>query len=334
MKSRRVARKITSKYHDVKAEIAATSSLEEKKELEGKLNEMGGIDAYQQASIISTAHFKTSRWIVKTLTELGKKPEKGHKLRSLEIGAINIQLSQTPWLCNRAIDINSQHPQIEECNFFDVEPRHDYDVVVCSMVINCVESACKRGEMIARLACLLKEETGILFLILPKRCVESPHIGGYSVFEDLLHGFGYTQLTEKRITPKVVFYVCKIRALSGHRYVEKDIQDDSDTKTDESASTDKLAAKSGSATSATSTTSGFVDWREECRQRVSMFMKKGTKKKFLTNENNSQRDQGVGLDRKTDTNSAGSSADANNLIGEITSGSHHFTISIASFVSA
>jgi 25S rRNA (adenine2142-N1)-methyltransferase len=63
------------------------------------------------------------------------KPDaKDEKLNAFEVGAINIQLQQCPWLQVRAIDVNSQHPLIEERDFFTVEPEGIYDVVVCSMV--------------------------------------------------------------------------------------------------------------------------------------------------------------------------------------------------------
>ena len=68
------------------------------------------------------------------LEQLGKKPAKGVKLKTLEVGAINLQLSSCPWLDVLAIDINSQHPQIQEIDFFDILPEFKYDVVVCSMV--------------------------------------------------------------------------------------------------------------------------------------------------------------------------------------------------------
>lgn len=170
MKSRRKARFVTSQYHNIRNEISAidNNSLiqpddkdEKKKVLHEKLEAIGGVDKYQQASIISTSHFKTSRWVVSILEQLGcrktqqiptaeKSPslaiegqETGSastkmvpncKLNVLEVGAINVQLQQCRWLNVRSIDVNSQHPLIEECDFFDIEPTASFDAVVCSMV--------------------------------------------------------------------------------------------------------------------------------------------------------------------------------------------------------
>lgn len=146
LKSRRVARSVTSKYHEIRNELQSLSTLElppkmkkeKQKALETKLIDIGGIQKYQQASVISTQHFKTSRWIVKTLSTLLKQREEvsqiSVKFKTLEVGAINTQLLRIPWLDVRAIDIHSVNPAIEECDFFTIKPLQHYDVVVCSMV--------------------------------------------------------------------------------------------------------------------------------------------------------------------------------------------------------
>jgi 25S rRNA (adenine2142-N1)-methyltransferase len=56
------------------------------------------------------------------------------------IGAINTQLMSCSWLDVLAIDVNSQHPRIQEIDFFDLVPTFSYDVVVCSMVSTCMYS--------------------------------------------------------------------------------------------------------------------------------------------------------------------------------------------------
>src|SRR2546423_765110 len=82
LKSRRVARVVTSKYHSIRNEqaqvtqsndLSAVEKQEKLNTLEQQLNEIGGTNRYQQASIISTQHFKTSRWVLQTLEQLGMK---------------------------------------------------------------------------------------------------------------------------------------------------------------------------------------------------------------------------------------------------------------------
>ena len=161
IKSRKIARRVTSKYHIIQKELDAviTSSatndekLKQKLLLETQLSELGGINAYQQASVISTQHFNTSKWICKVLRNLlQNKIIQLHnsKPKLFEVGAINEVLKKTSWLDVKAIDLHAQSSLIEECDFFTVEPKNEYDVVVCSMVINCVAKSDKRAEMIFR----------------------------------------------------------------------------------------------------------------------------------------------------------------------------------------
>jgi 25S rRNA (adenine(2142)-N(1))-methyltransferase, Bmt2 len=60
--------------------------------------------------------------------------------------------------------------------------------------------------MLCRLYAQLKPEKSVLFLALPIRCIRSKHVGEEE-FDRLLAGLGFEQLREKRITPRVVFYV-------------------------------------------------------------------------------------------------------------------------------
>lgn len=145
VKSRRLARTITSQYHVIQNERtlvqnnSALSAAERSKklaDLDVEMEKIGGTNRYQQASIISTQHFKTSKWVAGTLAKLNKQGTSNNKLNVLEVGAINTQLQQYNWMNVRSIDLNSQHPSFEECDFFSVVPEQSYDVVVCSMVIH------------------------------------------------------------------------------------------------------------------------------------------------------------------------------------------------------
>lgn len=59
--------------------------------------------------------------------------------------------------------------------------------------------------MLRRLRTQIKSN-GVIFLVLPMRCVASKHVGE-ARFEDLLRGLGLRQLIATRHTPKLVFYV-------------------------------------------------------------------------------------------------------------------------------
>jgi len=78
------------------------------------------------------------------------------------------------------------------------------------MVINCVPLPEKRGEMLARLKAHLTP-SGLLFLVLPTRCITSRQVGGADAFKALLELLGFQEVQhnalEKKVTPKLTFYV-------------------------------------------------------------------------------------------------------------------------------
>jgi len=247
LKSRREARRVTSAYHSLRNELKCletTTSMNEhakddkKRDLEAQLVAIGGTNRYQEASIVATKHFKTSRWVLSCITsylrpqkirDLGDvsssstavpiaRKKDAACLQVLEVGAINNQLQQAANINVRAIDVNSQHPSIEELDFFDLPPAFAYDCVVCSMVINCVNTAFKRGEMLARLRGQLKNDDSLLLLVLPTRCIDSPYVGR-SLFSSLLQILGFTYACEVKATPRLLFYTLR----RGKLQVELDV---------------------------------------------------------------------------------------------------------------
>ena len=155
LKSRRLARKVTTQFHSSRNKLAIIENRNDinetekkrlRQEIQQEIESIGGIDAYQQASVISTQHFNTSKWILKTLRHLIQENKitlatkdkivtsNNNKPKMLEVGAINPYLAKQTSLDIRCIDINSQHPLIEERDFFTILPDQLYDAVVCSMV--------------------------------------------------------------------------------------------------------------------------------------------------------------------------------------------------------
>ncbi|RHY20152.1 hypothetical protein DYB32_010094 [Aphanomyces invadans] len=166
---------------------------------------MGGREAYQDASILSTNLFKTSRWVFQLLTKFELRPaKKMPQLQVLEVGAINTQLVVCPWLNVLAIDLISRHPKIQQMDFFDLDLARRFDVVVSSMVINCVPTPEKRGEMLQRTWTHLNDG-GHFFLMLPLLCLTNSTFMTVDHFEKLVQQLGFV-LREKKETPKIAFY--------------------------------------------------------------------------------------------------------------------------------
>ena len=224
MKSLKRARRVTSEFHRIHREMevtakasnnessagAAATARVKKQKLERELHELGGRQAYQEASVLTTTRHRTCKWIFAIITKLGLRPTKNQSpLKLLEVGAVNTQLLSVPWLAVRAIDIKAQHPRIEQIDFFDVTPACCYNAVVLSMVLNCVSTALKRGRMLA----LVRDHLlpgGHLFLMIPRRCIENSPYCSFSTISDALSVVGL-KVVETKLSPKVAFFCAQKR---------------------------------------------------------------------------------------------------------------------------
>ena len=205
MTSRKRARKVTSEFHKLYAKKKKEGDKEGK--IQKQIQALGGHRAYQEASVLSTAHNRTtSRWVFKYLSkEIGTV---GELLKTLEIGAINTHISACPWMDVTAIDLNSLHPKIRECDFFDLKPESSFDVVVCAMVLNFVPTCAQRGEMLLRIYEQLNSKNGYLFLVLPIRCVNKSKFMDRELLLKMMSAIGF-ELKSTESSPKIVYMVFK-----------------------------------------------------------------------------------------------------------------------------
>lgn len=226
MRSRKKARVVTTLFHkythDLELALRQGDSVKAK-ECEEKIAEIGGRQEYQRASQLSTLYHSTSKWVLGVLANKGwlygiaTCPEKDtrRKTRLLEVGAINTELlnATSDLLYVRAIDLHSMHKGIEEVDFLTLPPCHKdpsqrYDVVVCSMVINCVPTPEQRGTMLTRLFHQLCPG-GLCFLTLPKLCLtQSPYMTQERFQNLLLSGVGF-DLEATKESPKVSFFILR-----------------------------------------------------------------------------------------------------------------------------
>lgn len=255
MKSRKRARVVTTLFHKYtreRDEALHAGDSDKVKELEQKIDDMGGRQEYQRASQLNTSIFSTSKWVMSVLHKLnllprgislhGQQPTTNPPIKNestsndngvnfrpiklLEVGAINTQLldaADNPKLNLevKAIDLQSSHEErIEEKDFFllplldgsDVHKR--YDVIVCSMVINCVTTPEDRGKMLFLLKRHLRPG-GICFLTLPLLCLMQSQYMSKGYFNRLLTEAAGFQLLANKETPKIAFYVLS-RSLTDH----------------------------------------------------------------------------------------------------------------------
>jgi 25S rRNA (adenine2142-N1)-methyltransferase len=205
--SLRKARIVTSQFHQLTHELKRVAEPARQQELEAQIQALGGREAYQNASRLAVSAFRSSRHVFKLLTQFGLRPSSGESpLNALEVGAINTHLC-VPWLRVSGIDLMSRHPRIRQVDFFDIKPCADFDVLVNSMVINCVEDARLRGRMLLLCFAHLRPG-GHLFLNLPRRCIENSKFITREMFESMLVAVGF-EIRNVEMKPKIALYCCK-----------------------------------------------------------------------------------------------------------------------------
>ena len=127
-----------------------------------------------------------------------------------------------------AIDIRSTDPRIQQMDFFELglpdtktpssssstssstSPKLPYDVLVNSMVINCVTTPAQRGRMLSLCYHQLRPG-GVMFLTLPRLCLKQSKSMSKQYFEEILtKGVGFEILEDvARESPKVAFFVLR-----------------------------------------------------------------------------------------------------------------------------
>jgi 25S rRNA (adenine2142-N1)-methyltransferase len=161
--------------------------------------------------------------------------EEKRPTRLLEVGAINTELldasksssESAPHHANgiplnisrrrggglqvRSIDLRSMHPEIEQADFLAIpltdNEQEKYDVIVCSMVLNCVTTPIQRGKMVKRLFQFLSPG-GLCFITIPKSCLTlSPYMDRLKFQEAL--AFTGLEVLETKETPKIAFFICE-----------------------------------------------------------------------------------------------------------------------------
>ena len=166
------------------------------------------------------------------------------KVEKLQHGSCMKQYKSIPMynMNVRSIDIQSSHPSIEEQDFLTLPITSNYDVIICSMVLNCVSTPQDRGKMLYLLHEQLvssrcstekndnnrmdedtNEDTngGICFLTIPKLCLNQSKYMNRVLFEEMLvDGVGFS-IVEKKESPKVAFWVLRKGEGSSNRNNDK-----------------------------------------------------------------------------------------------------------------
>ncbi|MCJ1456127.1 hypothetical protein MMC28_006486 [Mycoblastus sanguinarius] len=231
--SSRATRTLVRSHHTLRKQlsIAVTKGdTTEAESLKAKIKASGGLRRYQEASIQGQSPQRggdTSKVLVNWLDDEKKNATAGEqrKLRMLEVGALRIdnQCSRSGMFDMERIDLHSQHPEIREQDFMqrpipavgELE-NEGYDVLSLSLVVNFVEDAATRGDMLKRVGGFLRLYAGVdqnmekllpsLFLVLPAPCVTNSRYLDEERLEALMERLGYTR-TKRKMSAKLIYYL-------------------------------------------------------------------------------------------------------------------------------
>jgi 25S rRNA (adenine2142-N1)-methyltransferase len=235
--SSQATRKLIRTHHTLNKKLETAKSKgndAEALDLQSQIEKLGGIKAYQQASIQGQSIDRGGdssvvlmKWLGPTADALSKTEP---KLRLLEVGALS-----TSNVCSRSgdfdvqrIDLNSQGDGILQQDFMErplpKSGAEKFDIISLSLVLNYVPDATGRGEMLKRTCQFLDTRHRIdrdaaiqavfpaLFLVLPAPCVTNARYMDEGRLGEIMNSLGYVLLQRKQ-TLKLVYYLWQLQGL-------------------------------------------------------------------------------------------------------------------------
>lgn len=199
--------KIISKYHTLTKNLNKLLSTKEKLKIEHEIEQMGGLNVYQLASLKGGSKEKgfggSGRWLVKQLqtrkletnSTSSNNPACTGKINLLDVGAISGEVyTNYKFINTTSIDLNSQSPLVIQQDFFKLQPSIKYDIVCLSLVVNFVSEPDKRGLMLSLVRKHLSEN-GLFYLVLPLSCVTNSRYFTHNLLVEMVGEMGYSLLT-------------------------------------------------------------------------------------------------------------------------------------------
>ncbi|KAI8813358.1 putative methyltransferase-domain-containing protein [Cladochytrium replicatum] len=187
------------------------------KDIEREIEGLGGLDAYQKASLKGgnekLGKGACGRFLGHYLRSLHK--ERNRKLRLLDIGALSIETyaRHSSFVKVHAIDLNPQCAGVLRQDFFERplpgSEEETFDVLCLSLVVNFVPNATRRGLMLQRAKLFLKPG-GLLYIVLPLPCITNSRYLTHDHFLDIFAWLDLDLVTYHH-SKKLASYVFKAR---------------------------------------------------------------------------------------------------------------------------
>lgn len=199
-----------------------------------RIEELGGLKSYQQASIQGQSKDRggdSSTVLMAWLQPLHDAVSSSRpRLRLLEVGALSTMnaCSRSGLFDVQRIDLNSQAEGILQQDFMQRPlPKNNADkcdIISLSLVLNYVPDAIGRGEMLRRTCQFLDVSQAVdrsmemratfpaLFLVLPAPCITNSRYMDDARLNSIMKSLGYTLLQRKQ-TAKLVYYLWHLAVL-------------------------------------------------------------------------------------------------------------------------
>ncbi|KJZ73366.1 hypothetical protein HIM_07160 [Hirsutella minnesotensis 3608] len=218
--SRKASRTLINSHHQLekkRRQAIAEGDADAEKSLSAEIATLGGLKHYQRASLQGQSLERggdTSKVLLEWLNVRTMKDIK-HCPRMLEVGSLSTRnaCSLSGFFDMVHIDLNSQEPGIQQQDFMERPlPESDadrFDLISLSLVLNFVPDAALRGQMLLRTLSFLRRNLGepgdgqaawpgpLLFLVLPRSCLDNSRYMSASRFTELLETLGYKVMQEK-----------------------------------------------------------------------------------------------------------------------------------------
>lgn len=192
--------------------------------ISAQIQKQGGLQSYQQASILGQSASRggdSSRILLEWLKPILSNKSRERPLRVLEVGALSVDnaISKSAQMDMTRIDLNSQHPGIRKQDFmkmeFPVTETDKYDLLSLSLVLNYVPDPEGRGAMLQRTCHFLSahgeggathELLPSLFLVLPAPCVTNSRYLDEGRLVDIMKSLGYS-LSRRKLSSKLMYFL-------------------------------------------------------------------------------------------------------------------------------
>lgn len=251
-KSAKATRSLINKHHQLQKQRSlalAAGNLSSVKAIDDEIERLGGLSAYQAASLTGQdkdrggdSSVKLVEWLRKhEVVRVKDASNDENAYRVLEVGALSsdnaISLAIGSGIDSvKRIDLHSQDPRtIEEIDFMDLSlpktEQDQIDILSLSLVLNYVPHASQRGAMLRRTTQFLRNRTEsivesqedthgpesavenalpCLFVVLPLPCMENSRYMTHQHFIVLMRSLGY-HLIEHHDSQKLCYMLFKLK---------------------------------------------------------------------------------------------------------------------------